>query len=196
MVGENDKNIIFELYKNSRTVFRIADVAMLLSIEKEKSLRKILNYYVKSGKLLNPRRGFYAKAGYKPEELACLLYPPTYISLEYVLQRAGVIFQYDSAITNISYLTREVEIDSQSFRYRQMKGEILVNTAGIILNKDNINIATPERAFLDTLYLNSRYYFDNLHILNKKKIKNLLPAYNSQTLEKRVTNLFENDKYR
>ena len=156
MVG-NNKDIIFELYKSSRTVFRIMDVAMLLEIEKEATLRKKLNYYVKTGKLLNPRKGFYAKEGYKPEELACLLYPPTYISLEYVLQRAGVIFQYDSAITNVSYLSREIEIENQTFRYRQMKGEILTNTEGILLNKNNVNIATPERAFLDILYLNKRF---------------------------------------
>ncbi len=168
----------------------------MLDKVKTDSLFKILNYYVKTGKLLNPRKGFYAKENYKPEELACLLYPPTYISLEYVLQRAGVIFQYDSAITNVSYLTREVEIESKAFRYRKIKGEILVNTEGIIVNTDNINIATPERAFLDMLYLNKDFYLDNLHILNKKKVVKLLPVYNSQTLEKRVLTLFENDKYR
>ncbi len=191
MVGENKKDIIYELYKkSSRTVFRIMDIALILNIEKEKNLRKKLNYYVQTGKLLNPRKGFYAKEGYKPEELACLLYPPTYISLEYVLQRSGVIFQYDSAITNISYLTREVEIDNQAFRYRQIKGEILTNTAGIILNKNNINIATPERAFLDILYLNKRFYFDNLHALNKKIIAKLLPIYNSQALIETVKRKF------
>jgi len=190
MVLEKNENIIFEIYKSTRTVFRINDIAMLMYKEKADSLCKILNYYVKTGKLLNPRRGFYAKEGYKPEELACLLYAPTYISLEYVLQRSGVIFQYDSAITNVSYLTRETEIDNQIFRYRQMKGEILINTAGIILNKDNINIATPERAFLDILYLNKRFYFDNLHILDRKAIAKLLPVYNSQTLVKTVNKLF------
>ena len=192
MVGETNKDIIFELYKNSRTVFKIMDIALILDIEKATTLRKKLNYYVQTGKLLNPRRGFYAKEDYKPEELACLLYPPTYISLEYVLQRAGVIFQYDSAITNVSYLTRETEIDNQTFRYRQIKGEILTNTAGIVLNKDNINIATPERAFLDILYLNKRFYFDNLHALDKQKIAELLPIYNSQTLVKMV-NKYDNE---
>ena len=195
MVGEKNENIIFEIYKSNRTVFRINDIALLMGKEKDDSLFKILNYYVKSGKLLNPRRGFYAKEGYKPEELACLLYPPTYISLEYVLQRTGIIFQYNSAITNVSYLTRELEIDSQTFRYRQIKGEILVNTAGLILNENNINIATTERAFLDMLYLNKDFYFDNLHILNKKAVRQLLPVYSSQSLIKTVDKLFSNVRY-
>ena len=189
MVGEKKVNIIFEIYKNSRTVFKINDISLLMGNEKNSALCKKLNYYVKTGKLLNPRKGFYAKEGYKLEELACLLYPPTYISLEYVLQRAGIIFQYDSSITNVSYLTREIEIDHQNFRYRQIKGEILTNTSGITLNKNNINIATPERAFLDMLYLNKRFYFDNLHILDKKKIAKLLPVYHSSTFERDINNL-------
>ena len=186
----NKKDIIFEIYKNSRTIFRIGDIALLIGSEKDSSLRKKLNYYVQRGKLLNPRKGFYAKEGYNPAELACLLYTPTYISLEYVLQQAGVIFQYDSAITNISYLSRETKIDNHSFRYSQMKGEILINTAGIILNKNNINIAAPERAFLDMLYLDKNFYFDNLHVLNKETIDKLAPIYNSQTLLKIINKLF------
>ena len=189
MVGEKNKDIIFELYKSARKVFKIIDIALILNIEKDVNLRKKLNYYVQTGKLLNPRKGFYAKNDYQPEELACLLYPPTYISLEYVLQRAGVNFQFDSAITNVSYLTREIEIENQSFRYSQIKGEILTNTAGIILNKNNINIATPERAFLDIIYLKKRFHFDNLHILDKKKIEKLLPIYNSQSFSKTVNNI-------
>ena len=186
MVHEKKDNFILEIYKNQRTVFRINDIALLMGYDKNSAFCKKLNYYVKTGKLLNPRKGFYAKEGYKPEELACLLYPPTYISLEYVLQRAGVIFQYDSAITNVSYLTREVEIEGQTFRYRQIKGEMLTNTSGIILNKNNMNIATPERAFLDILYLNKRFYFDHPDILDKKKVLHLLSTYRSQTLTNTV----------
>jgi len=184
------KDIIFEVYRDSRTVFRIGDIALMAGCEKDASLRKKLNYYVRVGKLLNPRKGFYAKSGYNPAELACLLYTPTYISLEYVLQQSGVIFQYDSAITNISYISRETEIDSRIFRYRQMKGEILTNTAGIILNKNNINIATTERALLDMLYLNKKFYFDNLHVINKKALIRLAPVYNSQALIKTVRKVF------
>ncbi len=176
------KDIIFEIYSDTRTVFRINDIALINGEVKNSALAKKLFYYIRTGKLLNPRKGFYAKAGYNPEELACLLYTPTYISLEYVLQRAGVIFQYDSAITNVSYLSRETETDNQIIRYRQIKGEILTNTTGIIMNKNNVNIATPERAFLDMLYLNKDFYFDNFHILNKKSIAKMLPVYNSKTL--------------
>ena len=178
--SQKEIDILFEIYKDSRTVFRINDIALLIN-SADRLLYQKLNKLVKKGKLLNIRKGIYAKESYKSEELACLLYTPTYISLGYVLQRSGIIFQYDSAITNISYLTREIYVNEQSIQYRQIKPEILLNTSGII-NKNNTNIATPERAFLDTLYLNRFFYFDNIKPLNISKIHELLPIYNSMSL--------------
>jgi len=194
MACEIKKNIIYEIYKDSRTVFRINDIALLLG-SADKLLYQKLNYFVKQGKLRNIRRGIYAKKGYKPEELACILYTPTYISLDYVFQRNSINFQFDSAITNVSYQNRELEIDNQIIRYRQIKREILVNPAGILLNQNNINIATPERAFLDQIYLNKNSYFDNLNSLKIEKINKLLPVYNSQTFNKAVTKIINNAKY-
>ena len=142
----------------------------------------------KKGEIINPRKGIYAKPGYDEKELACLLYTPSYISLEYVLQRAGIIFQYSDEITSVGNLSRSVEIDGKVYRYRKIKGEILIDTAGVI-REGNVNIATQERAFLDTLYLNSNYYFDNPVSLDKQKVLSLLPIYNSKTLEQRVTKI-------
>ena len=174
---QKEIDILFEVYKDSRTVFRINDIALLLN-KTDRLLYQKLNKLVKKGKLLNIRKGIYAKEGYRSEELACLLYTPTYISLGYVLQRSGIIFQYDSAITNVCYLNREICVNEQTIRYRQIKREILFNTRGIIY-QNNTNIATPERAFLDTLYLNGYFYFDNIKKLDTNKIFELLPIYNS-----------------
>jgi predicted transcriptional regulator of viral defense system len=187
--SQNKIDILFEIYKDSRTVFRINDIALLID-SNDRFLYQKLNKFVKKGKLLNIRKGIYAKEGYKPEELACLLYTPTYISLAYVLQRSGIIFQYDSAITNISYLNREIIVNEQSIQYRQIKREILLNTSGII-NKNNTNIATPERAFLDTLYLNGFFYFDNIKQLNINKIYELLPIYNSASLTREAEKILK-----
>ena len=107
------------------------------------------------------------------------------ISLEYVLQRAGIVFQFSDEITYVGNLSRRIEIDGKLYRYRKIKGEILVDTSGIIRER-NVNIASPERAFLDTLYLDSKYYFDNPSSLDKEKVLSLLPIYNSKTLEQRV----------
>ena len=93
----------------------MASIALLTGESREGVLSKRLNYYVREGKLQNTRRGIYAKKGYNPEELACLLYTPSYLSLEYVLQKAGVVFQYDSCLTCAGYLSRTVEADGKEY---------------------------------------------------------------------------------
>jgi hypothetical protein len=184
-------DLIFSVYSDKRSVFTLIDIAMLIGETDFKRINERLNYYVGRGKLFRPRKGIYVKQGYNPEELACRLYTPCYISLEYVLQKAGVIFQYDGRITVVSYLSRSVEIEGHRLSYRKIKGEIIVEMQGII-RTGIINIATPERAFLDILYLNPSYYFDNLNSLDKTLINKLLPAYNSKKLTSRVNNILSN----
>jgi hypothetical protein len=191
MSSSRNSDLILSVYSNKRSVFSLNDVAMLIGESDFKKLNERLNYYVRKGKLLRPRKGIYVKPGYNQEELACTLYTPSYISLEYVLQKAGVVFQYDERITAVSYLSRSIDIEDRTYAYRKIKSETLIVTQGII-QTDNVNIATPERAFLDLLYLNTTYYFDNLNPLNKDLITKLLPEYNSKTLTARVKKLLAN----
>jgi len=188
------KDIMLNTFNDARTVFQLNDIAMLLGETNFDSLNKRLNYFVRVGKLKNPRKGIYAKLGFNLEELACRIYIPSYISLEYVLQKAGVVFQYNSQITSICYLSRTIDIEENSYVFRKIKGEILVDTRGILRLDNGVNIATPERAFLDVLYLNANYYFDNLNPLNKELIYKLLPIYNSKTMNDRVKKLLKNDR--
>jgi hypothetical protein len=189
--SSQNNSMILDIYNDSRTVFSFNSIALLIGETNSLVLRKKLNYYAKTGELMNPRKGIYTKKEYKPEELACLLYTPSYISLEFVLQKAGIVFQYDSRITAISYLSRSLEIDGKDYQYRKLKNEILANTIGI-KRENNINIATAERAFLDVMYLNKNYYFDNINPLNKKLLLEILPIYKSKLLTQRVTKLLKN----
>lgn len=184
-------DIIIGLYKDPRTVFRLTDIALLVDETNYQSLSKKLNYHVKNGKIQNPRRGIYTKPEYNREELACLVYTPSYISLEYVLQKEGVLFQYSSEITVVSYLSRTINISERNYRYRRIKGEILVHPGGIKRRDNNINIASAERAFLDLLYLSKTFYFDNLNLLDKSSVFQLLPYYQSKTLTNHVKELLK-----
>lgn len=125
--------------------------------------------------------------------MACTIYTPSYLSLDYVLQKEGIIFQYDSTITSLSYLSRTITVDKTLISYRKIKDAILLNTKGIIANDDGINIATKERAFLDMLYLNGNMYFDTINTFDPKIIYKLLPIYDSKVLEKRVKKIFKNE---
>ena len=185
----SQKNILEVILNSSRSVFNIQSLRIMTECKNSQKLTQSLHYYVKEGKICNPRRGIYTKATYNEQEMACSLFRPAYISLEYVLQRAGVVFQYDDAITCVSYLNRIVEIDDKTYHFRIINPELWIGMEGI-RQDDNILIATPERAFLDMVYLSAgNCYFDNLHPLNKTKVKQLLPLYQSKVLTERVIKL-------
>jgi hypothetical protein len=152
-------------------------------------ITKSLHYYVKEGKIKNPRRGVYTKLKYDEQEMACSLFRPSYLSLEYVLQRAGVVFQWDDTITCVSYLSRTTEVDERQYQFRKISPKLWIGMEGVE-QKDNVAIAMPERAFLDMLYLSAgNCYFDNLHPLSVKRVSDLLPLYGSHKLSERVATL-------
>jgi len=184
------RDFIQEVYKDKRTVFTFGEMAMLLEESDAGKLRQKLNYYVKNNAILNIRRGIYAKEKYNAEELVCKIYSPAYLSLEYVLQKESVIFQYNEQYTLVSYLSRLITVDNLKLSFRKIKNEILVNTHGIICKDNGINIATPERALLDVLYLNKEFYFDNLAGIDQEKTRSLLPVYYSASLKKNLEKLF------
>src|SRR3990167_7079883 len=136
-----------------------------------------LNYRVQQGDLYQIRRGLYTKNSvYDRLELATKIYTPAYISFETVLVPAGIIFQHYTAIFVASYQTRTVTCDEQVYIFKQLKATILTNSAGLDI-KAYYTIASPERAFLDTVYLHPRYHFDNLAPLDWHKVGQLLPVY-------------------
>ena len=192
MFGSQNKNILLVLYQDSRTVFRLVDVAMLAGETDLQVLGKKLNYYVHKGQLRNPRKGIYTKPEFNIEELACRFYSPSYISLDYVMQKNGIVFQFDSQITLVSYLSRVIEIEDQNYRFRKLKGAILTNATGIIRQNNHVNQATPERAFLDMLYLDPHHYFDNINPLDKTLLKKILPIYESKSITQRFNTMFKN----
>ena len=127
----------------------------------------------------------YAKAAYNSLELVNKLYAPSYISLETVLAKGGVVFQFYKTVFAVSYLTRSVRVGDISVQYRQIKPEVLVNLQGIE-EKAGYFVASLERAFLDAIYIYKNYHFDNLGALDWEKIQTLKKLYGSRVLEKRV----------
>ena len=185
------KDFILNLYQSKNTVFTINEIALLSGEIERFNLKSKINYYVKKGELRNVRKGIYTKIEYDPFELAAKIFTPSYISLETVLKKEGVIFQTYETIFVVSYLSRKIEVDSHPIQYRRLKEQYLLAQDGII-QKQNYAIATKERAFLDVLYLYGEYYFDNLEVLDKEKIFALLDIFQSETLLKRAKEILKN----
>jgi len=179
-----------KILRSKNSVFTFKEILLLWDETNEDLAKRRISYYVKVGKLYRLRKGIYAKdKNYDRFELATKIYTPSYISFETVLAPAGVIFQFYSQVFCASYLTREIFVNNQKYSYRRIKDAILTNQKGLDL-KENYWIALPERAFLDLLYLEKKYYFDNLTVLNKKKVFEILPIYKSEALEKRIKEIY------
>ncbi|MCQ2306988.1 MAG: hypothetical protein MJ000_05435 [Bacteroidales bacterium] len=187
----SQNNLLKAILKSEKTVFTTQSLVLLSGISDTSRLSGQMHYYVKQGEVHNPRRGIYTKAQYDEKEMACAVFVPSYISMEYVLQRAGVTFQYDDTITVVSYLNRSIDIDGKVYSFRQIRPELWCTFDGIKLEK-RYAIATAERAFLDMLYLSSGdCYFDNIHPLNRDMVMQLLPLYQSKVLTERVKALLK-----
>ena len=185
------KKPISAILRSSRTVFTFKDISLMWRNTDKKAVIAGINYYVSTGQLHRIRRGIYAKdKNYDKTELACRIYTPAYVSFETVLTRAGINFQYYGQIFIASYLAREIVVDGQVYQYRKIKNTLLTDSAGV-LNKDGIAIATTERAFLDTLYLNTDYHFDNLASLTWDKVFDMLPLYNNKRMTRKVQEFFD-----
>ena len=174
------------LLRSPKTIFSTKDVALLWGEKSEAAARVRLSYYVRTGKLIRVHRGLYAKdKNYDKFELATKIYTPSYISFETVLAKAGIVFQFYGQIFVASYVTREITTDDQTYSYKRVKDSILTNRIGVEA-KNNYHIASPERAFLDVVYSNKDYHFDNLSPLNWERVFEILPIYENKSMEKKV----------
>lgn len=160
-----NQDFLWQLYKRSQSVFS-------------------------AGKILRLRRRIYAKENFEPLELANKIYAPSYISLETVLRKKGIVFQETAAIFAASYLTRQIECSGQKIFYRKIKDEVLINSVGIE-KKENYFLASGERAFLDAVFVYKNYHFDNLMSLDWEKVFALVKIYKSKALEKRVKEYYQ-----
>lgn len=176
------KSNILSIYSSKNTVFTFKDIALIWEETDANLVKRRIYRYVKSGKLYPIRRGIYAKdKNYNKLELATKIYTPSYVSLETVLQKEGIVFQYYEAIFIVSYLSREIFCDNQKYIFRKIKNDVLVNNLGIEI-KENYFMATKERAFLDALYLYKDYHFDNLKPLNWDLCFEIAPIYKNKKL--------------
>ncbi len=153
-----------------------------------RSARVFAARYVKKGYLIRFRRNFYILREKwdtldKEEKfvLANLIEVPSYISLMTAMEYYGITTQIQrDFIESISiHRTKEVEIEENVFNYTRINKQLYFG----FVRKENFFIATPEKAFLDALYLESlkRYRFDLTSIdfnkLNKSEMNKVIKKF-------------------
>ena len=144
-----------------------------------------LHLWVKKGYLLKLRNGVYAfvkdRERIKSEEIATLLYQPSYLSLESALAWYGLIPEMVYAHVSVTArINRTFTNVFGTFIYRHLKAELFWGYTEIKTDHGHYLLAEPEKALLDYIYLNlsrirSDADFENLR-LNADMLKERLDA--------------------
>ena len=164
------------LIKQDKKTFHASDLALLWDIDNQDTLNMTLKRFVDRGILNRIHKGFYSTVDVKdidPLDLGfAYLNTYSYVSLETILAREGVIFQEIKYITFVSSKSDTFEINGVKYKSRQLKDEYLNNSKGISKTENHFE-ASLERAVADMLYYNSKYHFDNPKIIDSNKVKKL-----------------------
>ena len=172
-----ERGFLKDILRSGQTVFTTRDLQLMWGSIPLTRVYNRINYYLKQGDLHKIRRGMFARdKNYDRHEMASRIYAPSYISFETVLGQEGITFQFYSQLFVASSLTKEMVADGQKIQFLKLHKEILLNPLGVDFTS-NYAQATPERAFLDRLYLSPEYHFDRLDLLNWEKVQSILPAY-------------------
>ncbi len=131
-------------------------------------------------------------------------YSPSYVSLQSALNYYGLIPEAVKNITSVtSRKTNTTEYNFGQFLYKSIKPSLMFDYE--LIQKDGFyyKIATPEKAFVDFLYLNPNLktfddfselrvnseYFDE--IINRKRLISLVEKIGSKSLKTRVLKLMK-----
>jgi predicted transcriptional regulator of viral defense system len=181
---------IRKLLNTKKTVFSTEDLKKLFEIPDPNYLNVVISRLVGKGDLLRLFKGIYCnKKDFNVIELANKLKRPSYVSLETILYKKGIIFQpYERIITSVSDTPDQKEAQEKIFLYRQIKGFLLANPAGIVNDGTKV-YATPERATLDLFYLSGGgVHLDNIESLDLKKLSQISAIF-PKTVQEEVKKL-------
>lgn len=152
-----------------KTYFTIQDLKKNYK-NKKSSLKNLLSRWAKEKLIFPLNNGYYCFDIEKLDYLnfACNFVKPSYISLEYALNYHGIIEQVPQIVTLISLKRHKFVFSGPyTFEYTKIKKELFFgyNKTG------SYYIASPEKAFLDVIYLMTRNKrLVDLGSINLKKI--------------------------
>lgn len=131
-------------------IFTTKEFRNIFGLSEEASVVKLARYK-KQGYLNSPKKGIYYFSDNLPDKfrIANSLYLPSYVSLESILSKEGIIPEAVYSITSITTkATREFTDNQTAYNYLRIKKEAYTGYA----KEGNILVALPEKALVDYLY--------------------------------------------
>lgn len=172
------------LDKIATPIFTILDVAKQFPFDSDQTIRIQLSRFAKRGLITEIKRGLYVfpKGKIDELELARYLYQPSYISLETALNYHGVI--PDIAVNTISVTpttTKKFTTKLGNFHFQKIQPHLFFGYTFIPLGEGRgFNIALPEKALLDYIYIHGKKNADSLRLDMSKINKKLYNVFNKE----------------
>lgn len=154
-IKPRDIQLVQNLVRFNKPYWSVADLQKVLRYKSRKTLLVVLHRLVTQGVLTRIRRGIYRVSTGSADGalLANLLYTPSYLSFESALSRYGILSQIPYTITlATTRRSKKMTLDGTAVEYRQLRRDLFF---GHRLEKA-LDIAEPEKALLDALYLMKR----------------------------------------
>lgn len=176
--------------KRNIYLFNMEDVKHILGTTKI-ATRFLIHRWTKKGFIVRLKRGLYYFSDSRIPDLylANKLYEPSYISLEFALSYHRIIPEAVYAVTSVTpRVTRTFNRSNRQFIYRRIKASAFTGYMPLRQHGFTFNIAEPEKAFVDLLYLRivrhkkpiSRFAKNKL---NRKKVLRYADMFNNKKLQ-------------
>lgn len=143
------------MQQSRRRLFSSQDLRSILNIRNDNTLYKTTEGFIKSGMLKKIAKGKYYLSINKPDELqiANFLYSPSYISFESALNFYGILIQSSYPITSATPLRAFcATVDEMEYTYSHISPKLYFG----YVKKNDVFVASPEKALADELYLVSK----------------------------------------
>jgi len=154
-IKPRDIPLMQRLGQFDKPYWSVADLGKVLGYKDRRTLLVALHRLVRQGVLIRMRRGIY-RVSIRPADpavLANLLYRPSYLSFESALARHGILSQIPYTITLATMRrSKKTVLDGAAVEYRQLKAALFFGQR----IENGLEIAEPEKALLDALYLMKR----------------------------------------
>ncbi len=180
-----------KILNSKKTVFTKKDLERILNLNSKYALDKFLYREKNKWFLQKIYYWIYVLKDYDIFELACKIKKKSYVSLETVLKKEWIIFQYYDEFFLVSDDNLQKKVQENIFKYFKIKDSVLLNQLGLEHRKYYI-IATKERAICDRIYLSKNYYFDDLSEVDFEKMEEISKIYNNKRVILEVKKLRQN----
>ena len=190
-IRPTNTELIKKLMDLKKPYFTVADLERVLGLKK-KTLYVTLNRLTKSGVLTRLKKNVYMvfTGGVDVEKIANEIYYPSYLSFEKALSEYGILSQIPFTLTFATLRpSKKLIISNTEIEYSHIKKSLFFGYE----TRNEKNIALPEKALLDELYLMSRGLRNinieelDLRNINKEKLEEFaikFPSYIGDLLGK------------